>query len=125
MYSLTTPGLGVYHGPIAELSSQYTDRTLDLTGASLNDILYLVSIGKPVWVINTSIFNTVPKEYWKTWITPNGKMQITQKEHSVVITGYDESYIYIANPLGSSEKVSIENFKAGWEQMGNQAVVIF
>ncbi len=125
MYSFNKPGLGVYHGPIAELGGTYLpNRVVDFTGSSFETIYQYLNNGKPVWVINNTLFDTVPSQYWYTWNTPSGKIFITYKEHSVLITGYDSQYIYFNDPLSvtKNRKVAISAFKRGWEQMGKQAI---
>ncbi|MFZ7943261.1 C39 family peptidase [Neobacillus sp. 19] len=124
MYSFSRPGLGVYHGPIAELGEKYLpNRMVDLTGSNFEEIYKHLNNGKPVWVIVTSWYDTVPSQYWQTWNTPTGKISITYKEHSVLITGYDSQYIYFNDPLSTkNRKVAISAFNRGWEQMGKQAI---
>nr|WP_102028078.1 C39 family peptidase [Salirhabdus sp. Marseille-P4669] len=125
MYSFETPGLGVYHGPIAELGEKYLPgRIVDLTGNNFDAVLDQLDQGKPVWVIVTSTFASLPQSYWRTWNTPSGEIQITYKEHSVLVTGYDENYIYFNDPLaaGKNSRASKESFIAGWEQIGKQAI---
>ncbi|MBB6453086.1 uncharacterized protein YvpB [Salirhabdus euzebyi] len=125
MYTFDQPGLGVYHRPIAELGEKYLPgRIVDLTGNSFEAVYEQLDNGKPVWVINTSWFAYVPDEYWETWNTPTGTIRVTKKEHSVLVTGYDENYIYFNDPLAvqKHKKVNKSSFIAGWNQMGNQAI---
>ncbi|MFZ7944642.1 MULTISPECIES: C39 family peptidase [Bacillaceae] len=118
------PGLGVYNGPVFELAQKYVgDKAINLTNSSFTDILKKVGQGLPVWIITTS--NFTPVSVFQTWDTPQGKIDITFSEHSVAITGYDESYIYVNDPYGEkNKKVNRENFIKAWEQMGKQAIVI-
>ncbi|NRD77194.1 C39 family peptidase [Bacillus sp. BRMEA1] len=125
MYSFSNPGLGVYHGPIKELAEKYIpNRVIDFTGSKFEDIYQYLNSGKSVWVINNTLFDTVPTQYWYVWNTPKGKISITYKEHSVLVTGYDSRYIYFNDPLAviKNRKVAISTFKRGWEQMGSQAI---
>jgi uncharacterized protein YvpB len=124
MYSFDNPGLGVYHGPIAALGEKYLPgRIVDLTGKNFNAVYQQLDKGKPVWVIVTSTYAYLPESYWQTWHTPSGKVKVTKKEHSVLVTGYDDKYIYFNDPLaGKNRKVSKANFIAGWEQIGKQAI---
>jgi uncharacterized protein YvpB len=125
MYDFSNPGYGVYHGPIAELASKYLpNQVIDLTGASFHDILYQVSEGRPVWVIENIQHDAVSDAYWETWKTRHGTISITRKEHAVVITGYDANYVYLNDPLNRVNKVSRNAFERAWNQMGNQAITI-
>jgi uncharacterized protein YvpB len=118
------PGLGVYNGPIFELTKKYVgDRAVNLTGKPFTDILKEVGQRRPVWIITTSSF--APISVFQTWNTPQGKIKITFSEHSVAITGYDGNYIYINDPYGGkNKKLNRESFIKAWEQMGKQAIVI-
>ena len=118
------PGLGVYNGPVLKVAQKYVgNRAVNLTNHSFDEVLEEVGQGLPVWIITTSSF--APVSVFQTWDTPQGKINITFSEHSVVITGYDEKYIYINNPYGEkNQKLNRASFIKAWEQMGKQAIVI-
>ncbi|MGM7700257.1 C39 family peptidase [Pseudalkalibacillus sp. Hm43] len=125
MYDKSKPGFGVYHKPIADLGEKYLPgRIVDMTGAEFEDVLTHVQNEKPVWVINNTAFNQLPPKYWQEWNTPQGKVKITYKEHSVLVTGYDETYVYFNDPLLGikNHKIPKTQFQKGWEQMGRQAI---
>lgn len=125
MYSFSTPGLGVYHGPIAELAFEYVgERVYDFTGADFSKVIEQLNKNRPVWVIINAAYDRLPKEAFQTWITEDGPMEITMREHSVLVTGYDEDYIYFNDPLNIESKAPIQSFQAAWEQMGKQAITI-
>jgi uncharacterized protein YvpB len=128
MYSLRRNGYGVYHGPIYELAHDYFEEAaLDLTGLDFTDILWFVSNGNPVWFVSNSTYAPLGEDSFEIWHTPTGIVKITKRMHAAVITGYDEKYVYINDPLRTPAnlKRDRENFKDAWEQMGSQAVVIF
>jgi uncharacterized protein YvpB len=125
MYSFNKPGLGVYHAPIAELAKQYATNVVDMTGSDFEDVLYPITQGKPVWIIHNVMFDTVPKSAWQTWHTPTGTIQITRKEHSVVIVGFDKDHVFIKDPMGLVNTVNRQAFERGWNQMGKQAVAVY
>ncbi|MGE6259103.1 C39 family peptidase [Heyndrickxia sporothermodurans] len=128
IYTFSKPGLGVYHGPIANLASKYmTNRIIDFTGSSFDTVKEYIAAGHPVWVVTTSWFQHVPNKYWTTWHTPTGKVRITYKEHSVLITGYDNQYVYFNDPLDGkkNKKKPLKQFIDGWKQFGNQAISYF
>lgn len=96
---------------------------VNLTNSSFTDLRMRVSQGKPVWIITTTTF--APVSDFKEWHTPEGNIDVTISVHSVVITGYDENYIYINNPYGQkNDRLNRINFEEAWEQMGTQAIVI-
>jgi uncharacterized protein YvpB len=125
IYTFDNMGYGVYHGPVAELAEKYLpDRVNDMSGSAFEEVLKNVKLGKPVWIIINSDFSVLSESEFRTWNTPTGQVQITWKEHSVVITGYDKNYIYFNDPLYNKKnrKMPLSNFKAAWEQMGSQAI---
>ena len=125
MYTFDKPGYGVYHGPIKELAENYLPgRIIDMTGSELKDILYALDRGAPVWIISNTRFKRLPDSMFQTWQTPSGPVKITYREHSVLITGYDEKYIYFNDPLANikNRKIAIDSFKEAYDQMGKQAI---
>lgn len=127
IYSFNNPGLGVYHEPIRALAQKYLgDEVIDLTGEDFDVLKRYVFLEKPVWVIINAKFKELPAEEFETWKTADGDINITYQEHSVVITGFDDEYVYVNDPLAyeKNQKHPIKDFIAGWEQMGSQAVSI-
>jgi uncharacterized protein YvpB len=127
IYTFDNMGYGVYHKPVAALAKKYLPgRIKDISGQSFKDVLRNIDKGKPVWIITNATFNKLPESEFRTWNTPSGKVQITWKEHSVVITGFDEENIYINDPLVKepNRKLPREAFQKAWEQMGSQAITI-
>lgn len=125
MYSLNQFGFGVYHEPINELATIYAPSdTLDFTGASFEEIYFFLDHGMPVWAITNTHYKELEDNYFKTWKTEEGDVTVTNKQHAVVIVGYDEDYIYINDPLNRKIAVLKEDFIAAWVQMGSQAVTI-
>ncbi len=125
IYKAQNKGLGVYHQPIYNLLCEYLpNEAIDLTGCEFDDLYYLLEKKVPVWIIINSTYRTLPSSSFEQWETPIGKIGITYKEHSVVITGYDDQYIYINDPMlsGTNFKKPRSSFIAAWEQMGRQAV---
>lgn len=125
MYSFSEPGLGVYHGPIAELANQYLPgRIMDLTGSDFTELKIHLSDQRPVWVIINAAYKKLPETSFETWHTPSGKIRITYREHSVLITGYDENYVYFNDPLTGekNKRADLAGFEEAWVQMGRQAI---
>lgn len=119
------PGLGVYHGPIAKLAKTQTSQVKDLTGASFDQVIAQLELGRPVWTITTASF--APVSTMQTWQTPQGNVKITYDMHSVVIVGFNRTkkLIYINNPYGYKQQaVSWSDFQGAYNQMGKQAIVL-
>jgi uncharacterized protein YvpB len=119
MYESENFGYGVYASPILALANNY------IAAESLNDfpeILKRVKKNHPVWVIVNAEYKKLSKYDFYEWQTEKGKVKITYKEHSVLITGYDNDYIYYNDPLGLNNKSPRKDFIDAWEQMGRQAV---
>ena len=96
----TEPGLGVYHEPIAQLAENYLPGKIkDLTGADFHELKIHLSDSRPVWVITNTEYKKLDEDHFQTWNTPTGKVQITYKEHSVLMTGYDQKFVYFNDPL--------------------------
>lgn len=127
MYDASKPGYGVYHKPIADLASTFfPHRTLDMSGSSFAAVKWALGEGHPVLVISNASFAPLPSSAFTTWQTPEGPVQITLDEHAVVITGYDQNYVYFNDPLQDEKnrKAPLSAFIAAWKQMGKQAVTI-
>lgn len=125
IYNIKKPGLGVYHEPVFKLAQKYLGKhAIDLTGKSFDAVLHQINDHHPVWVILSSTFRPLPDEAWETWYTPTGKVKITYKEHSVLVTGYDSKYIYFNDPLADKKdrRVKRSDFIASWKQFGKQAI---
>ena len=121
----TSPGLGVYHGPVYNLAKQYADNVYDLTGSNFDTVVNKVEEGHPVWTITTTAF--APVSDFESWDTPDGKIDVTYSEHSVCITGFDRDkrVIYVNDPYGyKNREVDWNDFAAAYKQMGKQAVYV-
>lgn len=128
METFDNDGLGVYVEPIIDLAEKYVspERIINLTGKSMKDLYDQIDQGHPVWVINNSSFQVLSSDEFETWNTKIGEMQVTYNQHSVIITGYDDNFIYINDPLypEANQKINRVNFEEAWKQMGSQAMTI-
>ncbi|MED4041096.1 C39 family peptidase [Niallia taxi] len=125
MYSYSKPGYGVYHKPIIELAEEYLPNKIDnLTGKQFEELKLYLSKDRPVWIITNTTYKKLPNSSFEEWETPNGKVKITYKEHSVLITGYDESFVYFNDPISGekNKKEPLGPFIEAWKQMGSQAL---
>jgi uncharacterized protein YvpB len=125
MYAKDKPGYGVYHEPIRDLAEKYLPGKIkDVTGSDFQELKIHLSDNRPVWVITNIQYQELTQDQFQTWNTPTGKVQITFKEHAVVITGYDAEFIYFNDPLTGekNKKAPIKEFEESWVQMGRQAI---
>jgi uncharacterized protein YvpB len=125
MYTYTRPGLGVYHKPIAELAEKYLPgKVRDMTNADFQELKTHLSDGRPVWVITNTQYEKIDESFFQTWYTPNGEVTVTTKEHSVLLTGYDNEHVYFNDPLTGekNKKAPMHDFEESWVQMGRQAI---
>jgi uncharacterized protein YvpB len=125
MYTFDKQGYGAYHAPIERLAAQYMPgKVVKLTGSTFDDLLKYVGRKQPVWIITNARWEKLPASEMQTWNTKNGPVEMTWHEHSVVITGYDATSVYINDPLDSkkSKKLDRTKFREAWEQMGKQAL---
>lgn len=128
IYDSSNKGLGVYHKPIFELLSDYAgNKAVDLTGCAFEDLYYFINKGSPIWIIINTKYRQLSENEFEYWNTSEGTIKITYSEHSVLVTGYDDKYIYINDPIGKTPNLKKEkdNFIKAWEQMGRQAVTIY
>lgn len=125
MYSYDRPGLGVYHTPIKNLAEEFLPNQMkDLTGTDFSELQIYLSLGVPVWIITNTKYEKLSDDYFEKWQTPKGEINITYKEHSVLITGYDEKFIYFNDPISGekNKKIIKKDFLDAWIQMGRQAI---
>ena len=125
MYNVSNPGIGVYHEPIQALMEKYLDKqVLDLEGVPLEQLLYYISNDKPVWINIANTYNKVFANNILQWKTKDGMVEISYTEHSVVIVGYDNRYIYYNDPSkGKMDYKPIKAFEKAYDSFGRQALV--
>lgn len=118
-------GYGIFHGPIVTLINEILPgRAEDLTGLPFTDILSVVAHGTPVMVWTTATFK--PTSMWETWNSKEGIVRATMEEHAVLLVGYDQTQLFVNDPLNGTKAVPVnrQQFIAAWEQLGKQAVTI-
>ncbi|MCU5380454.1 C39 family peptidase [Bacillus cereus] len=128
MSTFDKDGLGVYVEPILELAKLYVsdEKVLDLSHKEPEHIYNMIDQGQPVWVITNALFKQLRDNQFYTWKTDAGDMKVTYQQHSVVVTDYDEQYVYINDPLKKDKHRAINrnDFEQSWIQMGRQAMTI-
>ncbi|GAB6252126.1 C39 family peptidase [Bacillus cereus] len=128
MATFSKPGLGVYVEPILELAKEYVseEKVKDLSHKEPQQIYEAIDGGQPVWVLTNARFKRLPDDEFYTWRTDTGEMKVTYHQHSVVVTDYDEQYVYINDPLKKEKHRAIDrnSFEQSWIQMGRQAMTV-
>ncbi|MGH1297486.1 C39 family peptidase [Bacillus pretiosus] len=125
IYTFSESGYGVYHGPLFQLAKKYlSNKAVDLTGKSIEEIYKSVKAGQPVVMITNATYAPLDDDEFTTWETNSGDVSITYNEHCVVLIGYDEEFVYIRDPLDDSLDVKVPRgkFEKAWMQMGSQAI---
>jgi uncharacterized protein YvpB len=127
IYNINDSGLGVYHGPVADLARTYLGSKVDdVTNQDWSAVEQKLNEGHAVWVIINSTFKKLPDNdpYWYNWNTREGKLRVTYKEHSVLVTGYGPDTVFANDPLSGkqNEQLNKADFIAAWKQMGSQAI---
>jgi uncharacterized protein YvpB len=115
-------GFGIYHGALFELQKKYIPTAVDLTKQPFDKLEQQLREGIPS-VVWTTINFQVP-ESWVVWDTPIGPIQTTFMEHAVLLVGFDESNVYVNDPVSGKSNVKIDKaqFLETWEAMGRQAL---
>lgn len=115
-------GFGIFHGALLKLMEQYIPSSVDLTGEAFEALEQQISDGFPVIIWTTNDFRA--PESWIQWESPLGPFRTTMKEHAVLMVGYDESYIYVNDPMSGKAQFQVEKkrFIEAWEAMGKQAL---
>lgn len=114
---------GVYEKPIISVAESFKPGIIDGRGMKLDDVLKIVSEGRPVlvWV---SMNMAVP--YISTsWIyKPTGeKISWMANEHALVIVGYNQNNIVVSDSLYGSIKYYNRNvFESRYNTYGKRAV---
>lgn len=102
------------------------------TGQELSKILGAIDAGNPIlaWVTFNNLHEIVYKNSWTISDTSsdrNGqKFTWPGYEHCLVIIGYDDTYIYTADPMSSSGFATYDRktFEKRYEEMGKHSIVI-
>lgn len=115
-------GFGIYHLALMDLLLKYIPSGVDLTRKDFSVLEQQVSNGIPV-VVWTTINYTEPNN-WVVWDSPLGPIKTTFSEHSVVLVGFDETHVYLNDPLSGKRGVAVDKalFIRSWEILGKQAI---
>lgn len=118
--------MGVFVSPIAELANQYVPTGYAVVASeetNLDDLLEQVTAGQPVWTLVTVDFIPPQNDDYKLWSTRNGDLYLTANIHAAVITGFNDTYIYVNDPLENKNRsVSRKQFEKTFNEMGKQSL---
>ncbi len=133
-YTSENPGYGVF-SPAVTKALQYAvdyvggkETAVCITGCTYNELLGYLADGYPVIVWSTYNMN-VPSTVNAWYIDRgNGKyeyFEYPRGTHVTVLCGYDGSKIYMMDPYDNAcLSFSSSTFKARWDLLGNQGVIL-
>lgn len=102
-----------------DVGSEY--EALDISGAPVEELYQWVANGTPVLVWATRAFSDPLYNY--TFQLFNGSWPYSNS-HCLVLTGYDDTTCYLADPMLEVETVDRELFASRYVERGQYAVVI-
>ncbi len=105
----------------------FLKKVINLTDRDVKDLYKVISSGSPVWVIINTTFKPLAESSFETWNTSSGEVKITYFEHSVVVVGYDQNFVYVNDPLKNNPRFAVPRaeFEQAWEQMGNKQLLFY
>ena len=119
----TSYSYGVYEKPIIQVAESFKSGIINGTGMKLDDVLKVVSEGRPV-VVWVSMNMAVP--YISTsWIyKPTGeKISWMANEHALVVVGYNQNQVIVSDSLtGSLRYYDRGVFENRYNTYGKRAV---
>lgn len=114
---------GVYEKPIISVAESFKPGIIDGSGMKLDDVLKVVSEGRPVlvWV---SMNMAVPYISTSWTYKPTGeKISWMANEHALVIVGYNQNNVVVSDSLNGSIKYYNRNvFESRYNTYGKRAV---
>jgi uncharacterized protein YvpB len=101
-------GYSIYNKPLEKLLNEvHQPGGLNLSESDFQEIEKVITQGKPIIVWTTDDFQ--PTEQWVSWKTPSGDtFKGTFNVHTVLLTGFDEQYVYVNNPLTGEKDQQVE-----------------
>lgn len=131
-------GFYVWQGPVIDACNLYIEnhpemiedgqvdkkyQFIDISGCDFENLLKVIKSGRAVGVWVT-IGYVNPSYYGYAWTSRYGNyIHVRRNLHCMVINGFDENQeiVYLTDPLGINKTISIDRFKAVWEEMGSHA----
>jgi uncharacterized protein YvpB len=114
---------GVYAGPVAAVLRSYGLNAAERYGMTWDELKSELLASHPVmvWVIG----NVVPG-YPVSYTASNGHTTtVASYEHTVIISGFDASYVTVVDPDGGYVYLrTINQFVDSWAVLGNMAITV-
>jgi len=114
---------GTYEKAIMEVANYYKPGIINATGQSLDEILEVVSEGRPVIV--WSSMNLAVPYVSRTWIHKESgkKIKWIANEHALVIVGFNENQVIVSDSLnGSIKSFNRATFENRYKAYGQRAL---
>ncbi|SDK66837.1 C39 family peptidase [Natronincola ferrireducens] len=123
-------GFFVYAPPIVEAANQYIHdvggfkRAINISGSTRDEIIQQLDKGRPVVIWVT--LDLSPPRLNYSWYFSNSEEEFIAPVnlHAVVLRGYDESNVYIMNPLKGQVIHNADVFFDSYFALGGHAVVL-
>ena len=120
--------MGVAVEPIEKVAKEVVGNKYKVVASSTTSFEKLEEIilqEKPVWVITTIDFKIPTTDDFIYWDTSSGKVKVTPLCHAAVITGVDDTTVYVNDPFGEKNMAVPKNqFIAVYEAMGQQSLYL-
>lgn len=122
---------GCFAKPLAEGMMQFAgNRVKNISGCAVEDLLRYVSEGTPVVVWGASNDAVITVGVLWQCVDSEGNLtgktfQELEREHCMVLIGYDGSNVYIHDPSkGADIAQPMEQFVSNWKTLFSQAIII-
>ena len=121
-YCYAQPIASAANAFFADCGADYT--ATDETGATFDDLIGFLLEGRPSIIWATLHFEPPAKGgFW--WRTEDGDViEAYSNLHCLVLTGFDEAFMYLCDPLVGKITVSADVFAACYTDMGSCSVVL-
>lgn len=125
-------GFGCYSPVIVKTAQDYLSSVksqqsaVNISGCSFQQLFMQIEKNRPV-IVWTSIGLVDIREYY-CWTSPSGEeARWIENEHCVLLTGFDynNSTVTVCDSLEGERQYSMELFEYRFNQLGNQAVIIY
>ncbi len=100
-------------------------RPRDLTGAEEETLCAQLEQGRPVIFWASLHFQDIQYDPCGAYPLPGGRShRVFHQLHCMVLSGMDEAYFYVTDPLNFNRQVPREQFMKIYRQLGRRAVVL-